>query len=135
MNTPKLPMKGGNPTPTRMNMKGGNPTTTHMTMKGSNPTTTHMTMKGSMKGGDNHPQINSTDKKVGGGKKSKKSTKSKKSKKSKCSKPVPTGYLCCLQCAKNTKIVSSEMRKTKNNRNQEVFLCECGHTNYRFVKS
>ena len=77
--------------------------------------------------------IDTNNNSMKGGKSSKHTKKSSnKSKKSK--KSAPAGYIWCMSCGKNTKIVSSEMRKTKNNRNQQVFLCDCGHKNYRFVK-
>ena len=71
-----------------------------------------------------------------GGKKSSKSSKhsSKKTKKNKCSKPMPEGYACCMNCRKNVKILSSEVKKTKNGRSQMVGKADCGHTVYRFVK-
>ena len=78
--------------------------------------------------------VSNTDRMMGG--KSSKRTKKSSSKKSKKSmKAPPAGYIWCLQCGKNTKIISSVMRKTKNNRNQQVSSCDCGHKNYRFVKS
>ena len=70
-----------------------------------------------------------------GGKSSKRTKKASSKKSKKSMKAPPAGYMWCLQCNKNTKIISSVMRKTKNNRNQQVFSCDCGHKNYRFVKS
>jgi hypothetical protein len=63
--------------------------------------------------------------------------KSKKTKKGRvqCSKPIPKGYGCCFTCRKNSKIMSSEIKKTKNGRKQQVSLGECGHKMYKFVKN
>jgi len=63
--------------------------------------------------------------------------KTKKTRKNgvKCSKPMPKGYGCCFTCRKNSKIMSSEIKKTKNGRKQQVSLGECGHKMYRFVKN
>ena len=52
-----------------------------------------------------------------------------------CSKPIPKGYGCCFSCRKNSKIMSSEIKKTKNGRKQQVSLGECGHKMYKFVKN
>ena len=52
-----------------------------------------------------------------------------------CSKPIPKGYGCCFSCRKNSKIMSSEIKKTKNGRKQQVSLGECGHKMYKFIKN
>ena len=70
-----------------------------------------------------------------GGKSSKRTKKASSKKSKKSMKAAPAGYIFCMSCRKNTNVVSSEMRKTKNNRTQQVFSCDCGHKNYRFVKS
>ena len=65
---------------------------------------------------------------------SKKSSKTRKNG-VKCAKPMPKGYGCCFTCRKNSKIMSSEIKKTKNGRKQEVSVGQCGHKMYKFVKN
>ena len=68
--------------------------------------------------------------------KSSKSSTHKKTKKGRINcKPMTKGYGCCFTCGKKSKIMSSEIKMTKNHRKQQVSLGACGHKMYQFVKS
>jgi hypothetical protein len=58
----------------------------------------------------------------------------KKSTKNGTKSKMPPGHGYCLKCRKYSKIVSSTLRKTKNNRSQQISVGECGHKMYAFVK-